>query len=142
MTNCCKTRLLEDRMAKNPLDLDPLPSDFPQQPLDDDTHNDKSNDFAKDQERNDRREEKSDDSDDDDVILEFSLSEVYSSLPAECPFTFLCLSSADSTKPETVDEDVQDSSLPTAISTKQGASHIPFIADEELRSNGHEKWLD
>ena len=47
-----------------------------------------------------RQEETNDDSDDDDVILEFSLSEVHSSLPAECPFTFLYLSSEDSTKDE------------------------------------------
>ena len=48
-------------------------------------------------------------------------------------------SSEDSTKDETVDEDVQDSSLPTAPSTKQGTSHIPFTADEVLRSNGQER---
>ena len=138
----------DDKLSKDPLDLDPLPSDSPPQLHDNDAHNDKSDDFAKDQERsrtyNDRQEEKNDDSDDDDVLLEFSLSEVHSSLPAECPFTFLSLSSEDSTKDDTVDEDVQDCSLPTAPSTKQGTSHIPFTADEVLRSNGQERrgWID
>ena len=135
-------------MSKDPLDLDPLPSDSPPQLHDNDAHNDKSDDFAKDQERsrtyNDRQEEKNDDSDDDDVLLEFSLSEVHSSLPAECPFTFLHLSSEDSTKDDAVDEDVQDCSLPNAPSTKQGTSHVPFTAEEVLRSNGQERkgWID
>ena len=138
----------DDKLSKDPLDLDPLPLDSPPQLHDNDAHNDKSDDFSKDQERsrtyNDRQKEENDDSDDDDVLLEFSFSEVYSSLPDECPFTFLCLSSEDSTKDETVDEDVQDSSLPTAPSTKQGTSHIPFTADEVLRSNSQERrgWID
>ena len=118
----------DDKLSKDPRDHDPLPSDSPPQLHDNDAHNDKSDDFAKDQERNDRHEDtKNDDSDDDDVILEFFLSEVHSSLPAECPFTFLYLSSEDSTKDDTVDEDVQDCSLPTAPSTKQGTSHTPFL---------------
>ena len=138
----------DDKLSKDPLDLDPLPSDSPPQLHDNDAHNDKSDDFAKDQERsrtyNDRQEEENDDSDDDDVLLEFSLSEVYSSLPDECPFTFLYLSSEDSTKDDAVDEDVQDCSLPNAPSTKQGTSHVPFTAEEVLRSNGQERkgWID
>ena len=126
----------DDKLSKDPLDLDPLPSDSPPQLHDNDAHNDKSDDFAKDQERsrtcNDRQEEENDDSDDDDVLLEFSLSEVYYSLPDECLFTFLYLSSEDSTKDDTVDEDVQDCSLPNAPSTKQGTSHVPFTAEEYL----------
>ena len=122
----------EDRMSKDPLDLDPLPSDSLHPTLRNDAHDDKSDDLAKDQEKNDRHEDTTnDDSDDDDVILEFSLSEVHSSLPAECPFTFLYLSSEDSTKDETVDEDIQDCSLPNAPSTQQGTSHVPFTADDQ-----------
>ena len=34
---------------------------------------------------------------DDDVIVEYSLADAHSSLPADCPFTFLYLSSEDST---------------------------------------------
>ena len=134
----------EDRMSKDPLDLDPLPSGSLHPTLRNDAHDDKSDDLAKDQEKNDRHEDTTnDDSDDDDVILEFSLSEVHSSLPAECPFTFLYLSSEDSTKDDTVDEDVHDSSLPNAPSTRQGTSHIPFTADEVLRSTGQERlgWI-
>ena len=135
----------DDKLSKEPLDLDPLPSDSLHPTLRNDAHDDKSDDLAKDQEKNDRHEDTTnDDSDDDDVLLEFSLSEVYSSLPDECPFTFLYLSSKDSTKDDTVDEDVQDNSLPNAPSTKQGTSHIPFTADEVLRSDGQERkgWID
>ena len=65
-------------------------------------------------------------------------------------FTPLCLpnvlylSSEDSTKDDTVDEDVEDSSLPNAPSTKQNTSHVPFTAEEVLRSNGQERkgWID
>ena len=78
-------KCLEDKLSKDPLDLDPLPSDSLQPTLRNDTLDDKSDDLAKDQERTDRHEDTTnDDSDDDDVILEFSLSEVYSSLPFDC----------------------------------------------------------
>ena len=41
----------DDKLSLDPLDLDPLPSDSPPQLHDNDAHNDKSDDFAKDQER-------------------------------------------------------------------------------------------
>ena len=135
---------LEDKLSKDPLDLDPLPSGSIQPTLCNDTHNDESDDLAKDQERSDRHEDTTiDDSDDDDVILEFSLSEVYSSLPVDCPFTFLYLSSQDLTRDELIDDTLEDSSLPNAPTTRQGTSRVPFTAEEVLRSNGQERlgWI-
>ena len=51
-------KCFEDKLSKDPLDLDPLPSDSLQPTLRNDAHDDKSDGFAKDQERNDRLEEK------------------------------------------------------------------------------------
>ena len=58
----------------------------------------------------DRHEDKTDDSDDNDAILDVYLSEVCSSLPADCPFTFAHLSSEDSTR-----DALTDHSLETAL---------------------------
>ena len=78
--------------------------------------------------------------DDDDVIVEYSLSEACSSLPADCPFTFLYLSSEDSTRNEPIDEMTQDNALP---SSRQGISHIPVTAQQVLETEGEDrlKWI-
>ena len=86
------------------MDLDPLLVD---QPL----HNHDSNDDrSKDSSTHptlpdDNRRDKDDidndnlnDEDDNDVIVEYSLADAHSSLLAHCPFTFLYLSSEDSTR--------------------------------------------
>ena len=71
--------------------------------------------------------------------MEYSLADAHSSLPADCPFTFLYLSSEDSTR----DDPSHDDSLPDAPSTRQGTTHVSVTADEVLRSTGdtRRKWI-
>ena len=98
------------------------------------------------QERNSRRNDNDDDEDDDDVIIEYSLAEADSILPADCPFpfTFLYLSSEDSTRGDAIDEIIQDSTLPDSTPTRQGTTNVSVTAEQILRSDGLErkKWID
>ena len=81
------------------------------------------------------------DPDDDDVILETSFCKP-DALPPECPFSFLYLSSEDSSRDEALDDLSELNSLPD-VSKKQGASHIPVSSEQVLQSDGDErfKWI-
>ena len=68
--------------------------------------------------------------------MEYSLADAHSSLPADCPFTFLYLSSEDSTREDPSHDADQDLSLPDSSSTRQGTTHVSVLADEVLRSTG------
>ena len=142
-------KVAEEEMSTNPLDLDPLPVD---QPLHNhDSNDDRSKDSSThptlpDDNRRDKNDINNDnlnDEDDDDVIVEYSLADAHSSLPADCPFTFLYLSSEDSTRDDPSHDIGPDDSLPDAPSTRQGTSHVPVTADEVLRSTGdtRRKWI-
>ena len=63
-------------------------------------------------------------------------------LPCDCPFSFLELSSEDSTRDEALDDLTQLNSLPDS-SRKQGVTHIPVTSDQVLQSDGEErfKWM-
>ena len=63
-----------------------------------------------------------------DVALYSSLSEP-DALPADCPFTFLTLSSEDSIKDDHLDDLEQLNSLPDG-SRRQGTTHIPVFAEQ------------
>ena len=142
-------RVAEEEMTRNPLDLDPLPVDRPLH------HHDSTDDRSKDSSTHptlpdDNRRDKDDinndnlnDEDDDDVIVEYSLADAHSSLPADCPFTFLYLSSEDSTRDDPSHDTEHDLSLPDAPSTRQGTTHVSVTADEVLRSTGdtRRKWI-
>ena len=65
-----------------------------------------------------------DDEDDDDDIVEYSLADAHPSLPADCPFTFLYLSSEDSTREDLSHDADQGLSLPDSSSTRQGTTHV------------------
>ena len=65
-----------------------------------------------------------------------TIPNAHASLSADCPFTFLYLSSEDSTRGNPSHDAEQDNSLPDASSTGQGTSHMPVIADEVLSSIG------
>ena len=75
------------------------------------------------------------DDEDHDVFVELT-NHAQGVLPMECAFTFLCLSSEDSSR---------DSSELTDITTipeefrKQGTTHIPVIATQVLSSSGDER---
>ena len=142
-------RMVEEEMTRNPLDLDPLPVDRPLH------HHDSTDDRSKDSSTHptlpdDNRRDKDDinndnlnDEDDDDVIVEYSLADAHSSLPADCPFAFLYLSSEDSTRDDPSHDIEHDDSLPDAPSTRQGTTHVSVTADEVLRSTGdtRRKWI-
>ena len=83
------------------------------------------------------------DEDEDDVIVEYSLADAHSSLPADCPFFFLYLSSEDSTREDPSHDTAHDASLPESSSTRQGTTHVSVTADEVLRSSGEvrRKWI-
>ena len=86
----------------------------------------------------------SDNDEDDDVIIEHSFVDAHASLPADCPFTFLYLSSEDSTRDDaSLGIDDHDVSSPDSSSTRQGTTHVSVIADEVLRSTGEvrRKWI-
>ena len=115
-------RVAEEEMSRNPLDLDALPVD---QPL---HHHDSTEDRSKDSSTHptlchDNRRDKDDinndnlNDEDDDVIVEYSLADAHSSLPADCPFIFLYLSSEDSTRDDPSHDTEHDDSLPDAPST-------------------------
>ena len=139
-------RMVEEEMTRNPLDLDPLPVNRPLH------HHDSTDDRSKDSSTyptlpDDNRRDKDDinndnlnDEDDDDVIVEYSLADAHSSLPADCPFTFLYLSSEDSTREDPSHDTDQDLSLPDSSSTRQGTTHVSVTADEVLRSTGVSDW--
>ena len=109
-------KVAEAEMSRNPLDLDLLSVD---QPL---HHHDSNDDWSKDSSTHptlshDNRRDKDDinndnlDDQDDDVIVEYSLADAHSSLPADCPFTFLYLSSEDSTREDPSHDADQSRSL-------------------------------
>ena len=134
-------KLAEDEMSTNPLGLDPLPMDS-EHPL---YHNDDDNDRSKssthptlsDENRQSVHNIHNDsDEDDNDVFVEHSFADAHASLPADCQFTFLYLSSEDSPCDDPslgIDHDV---SLPDSSSTRQGTTHISATAYEVLRSTG------
>ena len=76
-----------------------------------------------------------------DAALYSSLSEP-DTLPSDCPFTFLYLSSQDSIKDDNLDDLEQLNSLPDG-SRKQATTHIPVTAEQVLQSDGEErfKWM-
>ena len=78
---------------------------------------------------------------DDDVILETSFCQP-DALPPECPFSFLYLSSEDSSRDEALNDLNDLNSLPDP-SKKQGTSHIPVTSEQVLQSDGEErfKWM-
>ena len=78
---------------------------------------------------------------DDDVLLETSFCQP-DALPPECPFSFLYLSSEDSSRDEALDDLNDLNSLPD-VSKKQGTSHIPVTSEQVLQSDGEErfKWM-
>ena len=63
-----------------------------------------------------------------DAALYSSLSEP-DTLPPDCPFTFLYLSSQDSIKDDNLEDLEQLNSLPDG-SRKQGTTHIPVTAEQ------------
>ena len=68
-----------------------------------------------------------DNDDDDDVIVEHSLADAHSSLRAGCPFTFLYLSSEDSTREDPSHHTEHDASLTDSSSTRQGTTHVQSL---------------
>ena len=142
-------KVVEEEMTRNPLDLDPLPVDPPlhnhdsqdDKSRDSSTHPTLSHDNRRD--KDDINNDNLNDEDDDDVIVECSLAVAHSSLPADCPLTFLYLSSEDSTREDPSHDIDQDASLPDSSSTRQGTTHVSVTADEVLRSSGEvrRKWI-
>ena len=140
---------VEEEMSRKPLDLDPLPVDRPLYKHDSDndrskeisTHPTLSHDNRRG--RDDMNNDNLNDEDDDDVTVEYSLADAHSSLLADCLFTFLYLSSEDSTRDDASHDIGPDDSLPDAPSTRQGTSHVPVTAGEVLRSTGdtRRKWI-
>ena len=119
------------------LDADPLPD----QPLDNPTTSDQTlhptTDLDVDPLPHDLEDDK-----DDDVLVELS-HHAHGVLPEECPFTFLCLSSEDSSKDPSELDDLTTSDALPEDSRKQGVSHIPVTATQVLSSTGNErrKWI-
>ena len=122
-------KVAEEETSRNPLDLDPLPVDRPL--YSHDSNDDRSKESSTHQTlTDDNRREKDDmnndhlnDEDDDDNIVDHSLVDARASLLADCPFTFLYLSSEDSTRDDAslcIDHDV---SLPDFSPTRQGTTH-------------------
>ena len=72
-----------------------------------------------------------DDDTDDDVLVEYSLGELHSPLPRDCPFTFLHLSSEDPTPDDPLHDLDQSDPLP-GDARNQGVSHVPVSADQVL----------
>ena len=142
-------KVAEEEMSRNPLDLDPSPVDRPlynHDSKDDRSRESSTHPTLPDDNRRDKDDINNDnlnDEDDDDVIVEYSLADAHSSLPADCPFTFLCLSSGDSTRDDPSHDTDQDASLPDSSSTRQGTTHVSVTADEVLRSRGdvRRKWI-
>ena len=142
-------RMVEEEMTRNPLDLDPLLVDQPlhnhdsggDRSKENSTHPTLTDDSRR--EKDDMNNDNLNDEDDDDVIVEYSLADAHSSLPADCPFTFLYLSSEDSTREDPSHHTDQDLSLPDSSSTRQGTTHVSVTADEVLRSTGdvRRKWI-
>ena len=142
-------RMIEEEMTRNPLDLDPVPVNQPlhtHDSTDDRSRDSSTHPTLPDDNRRDKDDINNDnlnDEDDDDVIVEYSLADAHSSLPADCPFTFLYLSSEDSTCDDPSHDTEHDDSLPDAPSTRQGTTHVSVTADEVLRSTGdtRRKWI-
>ena len=134
---------LEDQLRENPLDLDPLPLDSTHPTHRHDSDNDRSRGSTDLSPTDDNQQGRDEDDFDDDALVEYSLSDAQSSLPADCPFTFLYLSSEDSSRDEPLDELNDNISLPNTSSTRQGTSHVPVTAEEVLRSTGdtRRKWI-
>ena len=141
-------RMVEEEMTGNPLDLDPFPVDRPL--YNHDSGEDRSKETSTHPTPDDDRQDKDDinhdnlkDEDDDNVIVEHSLADAHSSLSADCPFTFLYLSSEDSTREDPSHDADQDLSLRDSSSTRQGATHVSVTAVEVLRSSGNarRKWI-
>ena len=141
--------VVEEEMSRNPSDLDPLPVDRPLY------NHDSNDDRAKESSTHptlpdDNRWDKGDmnndnlnDEDDDDVIVEHSFVDAHASLLADCPFTFLYLSSEDSTRDDPSHDAEEDNSLLDAPPTRQETTNILLTADEILRSTGdvRRKWI-
>ena len=83
-----------------------------------------------------------DNDEDDDVILE-QVHHASGALPANCTFSYLFLSSEDSSLPSTELEDLTSSnSLPPDL-RKQGVTHINVTSEQVINSDGEErfKWM-
>ena len=74
--------------------------------------------------------------------MEYSLGELHSPLPRDCPFNFLHLSSEEPTPDDPLHDLDQSDPLP-GDARNQGVSHVPVSADQVLRSEGNErrKWI-
>ena len=134
-------RMVEEETTRNPLDLDPLPVDRPLYNHDSGDDRSKENSTHPTLPDDDRRDKDGfnndnlNDEDDDDVIVEYSLADAHSSLFADCPFSFLYLSSEDSTRDDPSHDTEQDNSLPMLLHKAGNYSHS-VAADEVLRSTG------
>ena len=92
----------------------------------------------------DKDDEEHEDDKDDDVLVELSHIQE-ETLPPDCPFSFLYLSSQDaSLEANELDELTLSDSLPLPDDVrKQGTTHIPVTSDQILNSDGEErfKWM-
>ena len=83
------------------------------------------------------------DDEDDDVLVELT-NHAQEALPMECPFTFLSLSSEDSSRDSNELADITTTdSIPEEFG-KQGTTHIPVTATQVLSSSSGDerrKWI-
>ena len=138
-------RALDIPMASDPtsthpttdLDADPLPDHSLHHP----TTSDQTSPHTTDRNSDPLPHELEDD-EDDDVLVELT-NHAQGVLPMECPFTFLCLSSEDSSRDSSEVADITTTdSIPEEF-TKQGTTHIPVTATQVLGRSGDErqKWI-
>ena len=96
---------------------------------------DKSNDEPRDL---DPEPEHDDDDADSDVLVEELCANLMDDFAADCPFTFLYLSSEDVNRKD--EEELKQDELLEEEGRKQGVGNVPVTADEVLQSDGDERW--
>ena len=79
-----------------------------------------------------------DDDADSDVLVEDLSANLMDDLPADCPLTFLYLSSEDMSRKD--EEELKQDELLEKEGRRQGVGNMPVTADEVLASDGNERW--